>query len=80
MTVKDLKEWIKILPLEFDDNELVYRKLIIDEKEDSDIWAVKDMIISSCGIDEEHKEAWLCNYDTYKQMVKYDENKKNKEK
>lgn len=78
MTVKDLKDWLEILPLEYDNNELVYRKFLKDEMKDSDVWAVKDIIITSCGIDDENKEAWMCNYDTYKQMVKYDENLKNK--
>lgn len=60
MNIKDLKAWLTTLPLEVDENELVFRTFIA---EDDDCYIVRDAPITACGIDDGNKEAYFSSID-----------------
>ena len=60
MKIKDLKTWLKTLPPELDECDMVFRKIKIipgDEKN----WAAHDKPITTCGIDIGNNEAYFCD-------------------
>lgn len=69
MKVKDLREWINALPAEFDENDVVYRKLI-GELTDGDTWGCLDVPISGVGIDSDDNEMYLCDEETSDKIEK----------
>lgn len=66
MTVKDLKEWIKMLPEELDDCQLVFREIMQMDDDDPTHVAGDDPIVS-CSIDMSTRE--LCFYNCESQKL-----------
>lgn len=62
MKVKDLREWINELPQEFDENDIVFKR-IIKQFNDGTLGCL-DIPLSSVGIDEEDNEMYLCDEDS----------------
>jgi hypothetical protein len=58
MNIKNLREWINALPEEYDEHELVFRKIIPSDEEN---WLAHDKPIAACGIDEGSSEAYFCD-------------------
>lgn len=63
MKVKHLREWINNLSSEFDENDVVFRK-IIEELADGETWGCLDVPISAVGIDDGDNEMYLCDEET----------------
>ncbi len=59
MKVKDLREWINELPQEFDENDVIFRR-IIKQLNDGTLECL-DIPLSGVGIDEEDNEMYLCD-------------------
>ena len=64
MQVKNLKEWVATLPVEYDECFLVFREIMPNE-DDIDSVMAKDINISACGIDVENGEAYFCDQKSY---------------
>ena len=62
MKVKDLREWINNLPSEFDENDVVYRRIMGEV--DNESWGCLDVPISGVGIDDGDNEMYLCDEET----------------
>ena len=62
MKIKRLKEWLETLSVEFDEYEIVFRKVV--SKNDDNMIA-KDNAIHACGIDADNNEAYLCDITTH---------------
>jgi hypothetical protein len=62
MKIKHLREWLDTLPLELDEHNLVFRKII---PHDSENWLAHDKPIASCGIDEGNNEAYFCDEESH---------------
>ncbi len=62
MKIKDLKKWLSILPIELDECNLVFRKIIPN---DSENWLAHDKPIEACGIDIGTNEAYFCDEESY---------------
>jgi hypothetical protein len=58
MKIKDLREWLDIVPQELDEHDLVFRKIIPGDAEN---WLASDKPIIACGIDEGTNEAYFCD-------------------
>lgn len=71
MTIGELKNWLSQLPAEFDNCELVFRK-IKQGAPSTDTVLVYDQPIISCGIDVETDEAYFCNMESYNAMKNND--------
>jgi len=66
MKIRDLKKWLKTLPKELNDHDLVFRKFITG---DSENWMVKDSPITACGIDVGNNEAYFCDEKSHQVMI-----------
>ena len=62
MKIKHLREWLRTLPAELDEHELVFRDIKMSEA--SDHVLAKDIPIAACGIDEGNKEAYFTDSDS----------------
>ena len=62
MNIKDLRDWLKELPTEFDDFDLVFRKIVPLDK---DNWSAYDKTIASCGVDSGNNEVYFCDEDSH---------------
>jgi hypothetical protein len=60
MTVKNLREYLETLPLDFDGTNLVFRTIRINPEDEEDV-IFSDVPLSACGIDIESAE--MCFYD-----------------
>ena len=63
MKVKHLREWLGMLPDKYDESELVFRTITNGE---GDYILAQDIPLSACGIDDETKEAYFCDYESHK--------------
>ncbi len=63
MKIKDLREWLDLLPHELDEYNLVFRKIIPSDVENV---LAHDKPIVACGIDKENNEAYFCNEESAK--------------
>jgi len=57
MKIKQLREWVNTIPQEFDETDLVFRKIM---PKDSENWLAKDKSIAACGIDAGNNKAYFC--------------------
>jgi hypothetical protein len=72
MKVKNIREWVNSLPEEFDEYNMVYRK--INKSEDDGNIYVFDMPIVSASVDEENKEMCVSDDDTTKLIHELQDN------
>ena len=63
MKIKHLREWLGMLPDNFNDSELVFRTIT---KGEGEYLLAQDIPLSACGIDEDTKEAYFCDIDSHK--------------
>jgi len=63
MKVKHLREWLGMLPDNFNEHEVVFRTISNGEGE---YLIAQDIPISASGIDEETNEAYFCDNESHK--------------
>lgn len=57
MTIKNVREWLEMVPIEFDEFQLVFREF--KDFKDSENYMAKDTPIVTLSIDEENQEACM---------------------
>lgn len=60
MRIKHLRQWLEILPSEYDENEIVFRDFK-EVKDSDDVCYALDIPIAACGIDKGNGEMFLCD-------------------
>lgn len=65
MKIKHLREWLQNLPTDYDETDIVFRK-IEENKEQLDYWIAIDIPISGCGIDDGNNEMYFCDENSIK--------------
>ena len=65
MKLKDLREWLKIVPEEYDDCQLVFREIMKMDVDLPDLLAGDDPI-TAATIDVESREVCFYNSESYK--------------
>ena len=79
LKVKDLREWLKVVPEEYDDCQVVYRT-IMPATDNSDQLMALDEIITGASIDADEREACFFNEESYRLGHNVDEEEKEGEK
>ena len=78
MKTKELREWLNNLPAKFDDFEVVYREIKKNEQEEG--FLLRDTLLVTAGVDEDHKELGFCNQESSELINQnQDENEKQEE-
>jgi len=70
MNLKDLREWLEIIPPEYDDCQLVFREIIEMDVETPEFLVAGDDPITAATIDIESREACFYNAESYKKTSK----------
>lgn len=64
MKVSELKEWLATLPEKFDNNDVVFRRIVSNDPNDADSILCLDIPLVALGIDEADNEMYLCDEDS----------------
>lgn len=66
MTLKDLREWLKVVPEEYDDCQLVFREVMALDDDLPEQLIAGDDPITAATIDVGEREACFYNAESYK--------------
>ena len=66
MKLKDLREWLEMIPAEYDDCQLVFREIIEMDVETPEFLVAVDDPITAATIDTESRAACFYNSESYK--------------